>query len=369
MPVLLTDYPTDATSLILENSLDRGWATASTLQKCLVRHVSRSLRRLERGIASEDVDSVIAKSFTELDAAILGKAEKAVKSTKPCDSEAIAALAPVLSGSCALLSIFDPQSSMLRVACVGDSRAVLGSHKPGTADSSLEPYEAKALSEDQTGSNKREVDRVEKAHPGEEELFAYGRLLGIMVTRGFGDHRWKWEPELVEKAYHEFVGIPGKPNIKTPPYLTAEPVITTTKVETKDFLIMASDGLWEHISSEDAVLCISEWLKKKTNKDRRSMGGQPWSEHGRKEYDTPANMSLELDFTEGYPSWTSKPEHFVVEDMDNAAVHLLKNILGGKRRSLFIASTMLYRPLSRNVRDDITVQVIFFGDIQGNDSA
>lgn len=58
--------------------------------------------------------------------------------------------------------------------------------------------------------------------------------------------------------------------------------------------------------------------------------------------------------------WKSSPKHFVNED-DHAAVHLVKNALGGKRRDLFTGLMSLHAPFSRNVRDDITVHVIFFG--------
>jgi pyruvate dehydrogenase phosphatase len=42
-------------------------------------------------------------------------------------------------------------------------------------------------------------------------------------------------------------------------------------------------------------------------------------------------------------------------------VHLIKNAFGGSRRSLFESVMTIQPPLSRNVRDDVTVTVIFFG--------
>ena len=56
------------------------------------------------------------------------------------------------------------------------------------------------------------------------------------------------------------------------------------------------------------------------------------------------------------------PELFAIEDLDNAAVCLAKNALGGKRRSMFCGAMTVPPPIRRNVRDDITVQVIFFKD-------
>lgn len=39
----------------------------------------------------------------------------------------------------------------------------------------------------------------------------------------------------------------------------------------------------------------------------------------------------------------------------------VKNALGGKRRNLFRGIMSVQPPLSRDVRDDITVHVVFFG--------
>ncbi|KAL8733682.1 MAG: hypothetical protein Q9181_003498, partial [Wetmoreana brouardii] len=87
------------------------------------------------------------------------------------------------SGSCALLAVYDVASQLLRVACLGDSRAVLGRRK---AEGS---WEAVPLSTDQTGYNEEEVARLQAEHPGEPEIIKNGRLLGLAVTRAFGDMR------------------------------------------------------------------------------------------------------------------------------------------------------------------------------------
>lgn len=58
--------------------------------------------------------------------------------------------------------------------------------------------------------------------------------------------------------------------------------------------------------------------------------------------------------------WKTSPKYFVNED-EHAAVHLVKNALGGKRRDLFEGVMSIQTPYSRKVRDDITVHVIFFG--------
>ena len=49
----------------------------------------------------------------------------------------------------------------------------------------------------------------------------------------------------------------------SPPYLTALPVVTTTKIEPEhgDFLITISYGLSDHLTNEQAVELVSRWLK------------------------------------------------------------------------------------------------------------
>ena len=51
----------------------------------------------------------------------------------------------------------------------------------------------------------------------------------------------------------------------------------------------------------------------------------------------------------------------MVED-DNVATHLVRNALGGADHEMLCGLTGIQPPLSRNARDDITVQVIFFED-------
>ena len=132
--------------------------------------------------------------------------------------------------------------------------------------------------------------------------------------------------------------------------MTAEPVITETDVNTGprgDFLVMASDGVWDHISNEDAVECVAQWIN--------------WMKAGKPVTSTPKEVSQETPPVGWFDGkWEMKPEDFVVEDR-NAAVHLIKNAFGGPRRRLFCEVMSEYPPVSRCYRDDVTVQIIFFG--------
>lgn len=127
----------------------------------------------------------------------------------------------------------------------GDSQAVLGRHDegPGSGDAS-QTWTAVPLSTPQTPDRPDELEKIHAQHPGEPDsdlLTADGkRLLGLPVTRAFGDHRWKWPQEAIADARKKFYTFPARPNAKTPPYLTAEPEISTAVVKKGDFAILAT---------------------------------------------------------------------------------------------------------------------------------
>ena len=290
--------------------------------------------------------NAIKEAFRSLDERILGTAQAAIASNGPGSPEALNAILPAIAGSCALLAIYNPKDRTLRTAVTGDSRAVLGSWKEDS-----HAYVAQPLSKDQTGFCDQEVARLIEAHPGEQQDMLdpkSGRLFGMAITRAFGDHRWKYPLDVLEHMRDTFFDSGPRPKYKTPPYMTAEPEVDTRRVATKDFAILASDGLWDHMTNEDAVACVSGWLEARRTSSPKATS--PLAND-----DGP----VELD-SDG--SWVVKPESFVYEDLDSAAVCLVKNAFGGNRRDLFRAVMSQTGPRSRYVRDDITVQVVFFED-------
>jgi pyruvate dehydrogenase phosphatase len=209
---------------------------------------------------------------------------------------------------------------------------------------------AEALTLDQTGFNAAEVSRLDAEHPDEMPEMVKpgsGRLFGLAVTRAFGDHRWKWPGTLVQAAQERFWGYSPRPNAdRSPPYVTARPEVTTRRVQpATDFVILASDGLWDVMSSADAVTCVERWLAaRKAAKPEETESCQ-------------AHFTVDKD---GYSEYKSTPDVFAIEGLDNAAVCLAKNAFGGRRRDLFRGIMTAYSPVSRYVRDDVTIQVIFF---------
>jgi len=350
-----------------------GWTTSAKLRNVLIGYVARELNETFKLAAADPitpypsqlaVEQAIKNGFVRLDHEIV---HQSVERVFKNPSKLIAAeqLAPALSGSCALLAFYEPRSQLLRVACTGDSRAVLGRRTPNGK------WIAAALSKDQTGSNKEEEERMNKEHPGEKTI-RNGRVLGgLEPTRAFGDAVYKWSKETQLKIKNQFFGRTPNPNLKTPPYVTAEPVVTTTKIEPSkgDFVVLATDGLWEMLTNDEVVGLVGKWLDKQQGKPAAGSRGLFNFIGGSDSSDTALPVeSGTIDGESKTPirvkQWgieEAKQERFVFEDK-NAATHLIRNALGGKNDDVVCALLTLPYPYSRRYRDDLTVEVIFFGE-------
>ena len=144
-----------------------------------------------------------------------------------------------LSGSTAIMALF--KDNFLYTTNVGDSRAVLARSNPQFPSG----YEALNLSRDHKPDSPDEEDRIVAAGG---RVFCWGvprvwkkdaDIPGLAMTRSFGD----------EAA--ESVGV------------FAQPEITVTHIDEGDeFVILASDGIWEFITSQDAVETVAKHLHK-----------------------------------------------------------------------------------------------------------
>lgn len=357
-----------------------GWTTSAKLRQTLVSYVARELNATYKSAlqdpkqtfpTADSIDTAIKQGFVKLDNEIT---HESVAKVLKAQSKVVAAeiLAPALSGSCALLSFYDSRSKELRVACTGDSRAVLGRR------GSTGKWTATALSVDQTGGTPSEDARLRAEHPGEKYVTMNGRILGgLEPSRAFGDAIYKWSAETQEKMKKNFFGRNPSKYLKTPPYVTAEPVVTRTTIDPSkgDFVVMATDGLWEMLTNEEVVGLVGQWLDKQASasNDAKTTGWlQSWFssqkttplpiEH-HDQGDASGQRAPVRQQQWGIP--TGQDERFVVEDK-NAATHLVRNALGGKDKDMLSALLTLPSPYSRRYRDDLTVQVIFFGEGQGN---
>ena len=341
-----------------------GWTTSSKLRDQLILYIIHELGTIFKP-ANEDnlryvpnsatIDQAIKNGFLKLDHEIVNKnIEKLL--TDNNKAKAAELLMPALSGSCALLSFYDTSSKILKVAVTGDSRALLGSFRDNR-------WTVRQLSIDQTGSNPTEVARIISEHPDEPNVIKNGRVLGTLEpSRAFGDCRYKLPATIQEKIYKQFFGRRLPNNLNSPPYVTAEPVITTTKIspENNDFLVMASDGLYEMLSNEEIVGLVVKWMEKeKMVKPNKSF----WNYFGSSEKGLPVVADITNDKSSKQPFRKGKASFgngYMLEDK-NVSTHLIRNALsngGSREQTLMLIS--IPNPVSRRYRDDLTVTVVFF---------
>ncbi|KAF2863934.1 protein serine/threonine phosphatase 2C [Piedraia hortae CBS 480.64] len=348
-----------------------GWTTSAKLRQALVSYVARELNNTYQAVATpsaEAVDAAIKQGFLKLDYEITHEAAQKVMDAQ---SKVVAAqmLAPALSGSCALLSFYDSRSKELRVACAGDSRAVLGRR---TASGK---WTATPLSVDLTGGTPSEDARLRAEHPGEPYVTHNGRILGgLEPSRAFGDAMYKWSRGVQEKLRSKYFGRTPPPHLRTPPYVTAEPVITTTKMDPSknDFVVMATDGLWEMLSNDEVVGLVGQWLETQGMVSTPSSWVPSWLRGKSTSLPLePSNTGEQggqrIPIRQRQWNVPSDTGRFVVQDA-NAATHLVRNALGGRDGEMLSALLTLPSPQSRRWRDDLTVQVIFFGEGEANGS-
>lgn len=341
-------------------TLSSGWTTSAKLRNVLISYVARELNTTYKAAAtdpsaltptSDAIDAAIKQGFVRLDNDIVyNSVDKVLKSNSR--RAAAELLAPALSGSCALLTFYDSQSKDLKVAVAGDSRAVLGRR------SASGKWTATALSEDQTGGTPSEMKRLREEHPGEPNVTRNGRILGqLEPSRSFGDAFYKWTRDTQDKIKRQFFGRTPHPLLKTPPYVTAEPIITTTKVDPSqgDFLVIATDGLWEMLSNEEVVGLVGQWVEQQ----RSGAGGnqawlKSWFGFDNKKLPVESSQPTETDgqrrpIRQAQYDIAGAASRFVVED-NNAATHLVRNAMGGKDKDMVCALLTLPSPYSRRYR-------------------
>ncbi|XP_014257544.1 pyruvate dehydrogenase [acetyl-transferring]-phosphatase 1, mitochondrial [Cimex lectularius] len=248
-----------------------------------------------------------------------------------------------MSGAVACLSHIS--KSHLHVANVGDCQAVLGVLNDGKV------WSAKKMSIEHNSENPNELDRLFKDHPDEESytLLEKERLFGQLIPlRAFGDFRYKWSKDILEKKIVPLYGpavIP--PRYNTPPYLTAKPEIMYHRLTPKDkFLVIASDGLWDLLSPLQVVRLVGEHMSGKAAL-------------------TPLRLPNNTKLKDIHKILVQRREGLNKVPIDkNAATHLFRNALGGTdygiEHSRISQLLSLSQDIVRLFRDDITVTVIYF---------
>lgn len=150
----------------------------------------------------------------------------------------------------------------LRVANVGDCSAVLGSLNEAGQ------WVAKKMVTEHNAENMSEVRRIISEHPANERetVIRMERLLGQLAPlRALGDVRYKWTRKELEATIVPLFGANAiAPYYFTPPYLSAEPEVHQHTLTAKDqFLVLATDGLWDLLSPLQVVRLVGEHMNGK----------------------------------------------------------------------------------------------------------
>lgn len=151
-------------------------------------------------------------------------------------------------GSCCLVGIIC--SGTLYVANVGDSRVVMGRLVKATGE-----VLAVQLSAEHNASFESIRQELHTMHPEDSQIVVLKhnvwRVKGlIQISRSIGD-------VYLKKAEYNREPLYAKFRLRQPfkkPILSSEPSISVHPLQPLDqFLIFASDGLWEHLSNQEAV--------------------------------------------------------------------------------------------------------------------
>ncbi|KAJ2726087.1 [Pyruvate dehydrogenase [acetyl-transferring]]-phosphatase 1, mitochondrial [Coemansia sp. Benny D115] len=286
----------------------------------------KAVTRLQRDSGREwdQVPLALTAAFASLDNdLVLGALAEYRRLNDPAQMDRL--LGPAVAGSCGLVAVVDTKANEVVVANAGDSRALLGMRLANGT------WKAVRLSQDHTGENPAELQRLAREHPG-EVVIRNGRVLGaLMPTRAFGDCRYKWpveaQRELFPQLYargHRYARLLD--DYTTPPYVTARPVVVRHKLSENDkFVVVASDGLYDQMSDDDIVATVGQWYNARD------------------------------------------PASGLVTHDRNAATHLIRAALQTDRfgmRNPELANMLLAipPPTSRSYRDDISVAVVTLGN-------
>ncbi|KAK4688528.1 pyruvate dehydrogenase phosphatase, partial [Tremellales sp. Uapishka_1] len=363
--------------LVLASVVDGhgGIATAELLRRTLHPSIAHGLAKLSSaavGIFTADFIQRISETFVALDDSIINAPIQLFKGviSSSESSPVLPSLNPALlqltgtinSGAAAVTAILDVKTDHLHVANAGDCRAVAGWYNHYTGEWRCDP-----LSDDLTSENPAEADMIRSKHPESERhkvIFNKGngdRVLGGKdVARCFGDAHYKISVEdqnLVGDALGARCAItrmPEHPSL-TPPYSEGRPEISTRKVhpvpasgEQLRFVILASDGLWDRLSSEEATLLAAAYLEHPSHADiPKALLPQQFPLAAVSEPRPYPAQEMPGQGSRSRGGW-------VFEGDKTIATHLIRNMFGDDRelrKRVFSASG----GNARNMRDDVTV--------------
>ncbi|GJE88134.1 protein serine/threonine phosphatase 2C family protein [Phanerochaete sordida] len=301
------------------------------------------------------IEQAFKDAFEAVDTALVhGTAQTAL--TTPIRDDAVLALAPAYSGSCATVTSYNARTRLLHLGHVGHSRAVLGRRVARSDGHGRYIYEARQLTTDHISLATAEEPRPCAQSPGERVVQGDQRP-ELSVSRAFGLGRYKWSTDMQKQlAEKRLLNLPLDEPQPPSPVLTATPDTSTIKTEPGDFLIVASEGLWNLLTSGEAVGLVGWWLE---SRDFDPHGS--WR-NTRRQPQLPHDLPVAPDSHRTIPRSRSPDMEPRFVDMDeNVATHLLRNALGGADRRRFLSFMNIEHEEHPAVRrDDLSIFVIFF---------
>ena len=226
------------------------------------RHVYQHFKAaMQKGLPCE---AAFAHAYRATDIHYLQQAKDKVESStsggRPTD---------LFAGSCAVSVFVDLEARKICVGNLGDCRVVLGVSQGGA-------LRTVQLSDDHSADLENERLRVMEEHPGDREALIncggdYGepddwRVKGVCAfTRSLGDFQMK--EKTAATLYNTYTqgykvrpvpGVNGAGHAATRPYIINEPTYVEHDVPGDCVLIVACDGVWDEMSSEEAVEVVHE---------------------------------------------------------------------------------------------------------------
>ena len=149
----------------------------------------------------------------------------------------------------------------------GDCRAVLGKKKSDATTKAV------VLTNDHNIREPEELKKLKAAHPSilsthslsleERDLVKYYNGEPVYVKGMLQPTRCLGDFILKSKEFIRSIPLLKRFASFNSPYITSEPEVTVFEIqEEDDFIVMASDGVWDELDNQDIVDIVSESLQK-----------------------------------------------------------------------------------------------------------
>ncbi|KAJ9545532.1 hypothetical protein OSB04_025239 [Centaurea solstitialis] len=251
-------------------------------------------------------------------------------------------------GSCCLVGIIC--NGLLYIANAGDSRAVLARE-----EKTSNTFKAVRVSEEHNASMESVREELRSLHPNDPNIVVLKhnvwRVRGlIQVSRSIGDAYLK-KPEFNR---HPLLSKFRLSESFNQPILKAEPSILVQKLTPEDqFLIFASDGLWEHLSDQEAVDIVKSSPR-----------------HIHSENPTGPEETRAIDIWGGAPRpCLYLPVELALKGIARKLVKAALIEAAKKREMRYSDLKKVDRGVRRHFHDDITVIVLFLNSHPPNQSS